>query len=551
MEMDFDNVVKVLKALKAVYDNRDNETNLISALIGNGPDTADLLQALEQDVVQGLQNVVTAIQEQTLTQEWSGIANSLGYAHGVIKQYQTELASVSNQSGTCMITSNGQNIPFSDWCLGTSTSTGALSMLNLLVGSAPINIMDPSVSSLSGIFSTSVPAGSSSTLGLNALPTWIQILSNAQSNTSQSLLGNTYKYETQYESVLRLMSYTHTLVALVYYIHDSALQLLITSTGSASNCVSIGSTIAANFGDYATAGSIWNQFTQEFENLSSGTPDQQQFNSTYFSLPLPPSVTYNHITIDIPVWSGGDSPNGGGETYPYSWAFCSYPVSLANNPDYPNSFFGSLGYLHVNQGSGSEVKVLGLQGTVVQVGAGLAFSTQGLYPSSDFYSDSSNWGNMQFSGIGTYQESFLPVPATASTNLVPVITGFQLQVITNGAGAFNIGLALQFGVLDVTDPNNPVVTVSDESFVAPAYAEAKAFQDYTSMIQSGRFDAVTGNLLPAILSNATLCRVQGGDNAVVVQVASPIYMADFLQPDKLPQIIPASTTPAPSAVPAG
>lgn len=534
MDFDFDNIVKVLKAFNLVYQNRNNEANLISALMGNGPDTASILISIEQDVMSGFKDVVNAIQEQTLLTEWSGIATSLSYAHATIKQYQAELATVSNASGSCMITSNGQQISLNDWCLGTSNNPGVLDTLAALVNDSPITAITPSVSSLAGIFSTSTPAGSSSSLGINALSTWMQIVTNAQSNQSQSLLSNNYKYETQYESVLRLMTYTHTLVAMVYYIHDSALQLLTTVTGSSNNYVSVLDTIVANFGDYNTAGTVWNQFAQEFQQLSaSAVPEEQIQYCAYTSFPSTPNTTYSHLGIDIPVWAGGDSPNGGGETYPYYWGFCSYPVSLANNANYPNSFFGSLGYIHVNQGSGSYERILGVQGTVVTAGAGLKLTTQGLYPDSNFYSNANNWNNEQFSEIGTFEDSWVAAPQHASPNHISVITGFQLQVISNGAGAYNIGLALQFGVLDVTNPDAPVVTVNDPSFISPVYTSANGYQDYTSMCQSGRYDATTGDLLPAILSNATLSRVQNGDNSILVQVASSIYEADFLQPDKL------------------
>lgn len=538
MSIDFDNIVKVLKALNAVYRSRNNEASLISTLLGNGPDTVSVLEAIEQDVLNGFNEVVTAIQEQTLQQEWEGVANSLAYAHATLKQYQAELATLSNASGTCMITSNGQQVSLSDWCLGNGNSTGALATLTALVSAAPITAITPSISSLSGIFSTSVPDGSSSTLGLNALPTWLKIVTNAQSNTTQSLLSSNYKYETQYESVMRLMVYTHALVALTYYIHDSALQLLITATGSANNCVSVLKTIGTNFGDYASPGTVWYQFAQVLGQLASGSnPDQQLLNCAYNSSPLPPNATYSHLTIDEPVWVGGDSPNGGGErNYDY-WGFCSYPVSLANNPAYPNSFFGSLGYIHVNQGSGDYERILGIQGNVVQASAGLKLSSLGVYPDSNFYSNANNWNNEQFSGIGTYEESWLPLPTHTSPNHISVITGFQLVVITNGAGAYNNALALQFGVLDVTDPNHPTVTIPDPTFVQPTYTQAKGFQDYTSMCQAGHYDPNNSNqLLPAVLSNATLTRVQNGDNGIIVQVAAPFYQAGFLQPDQLPVI---------------
>lgn len=543
MEINFDQIATVFKVIKAVYNSGGNVGNIITALTGNNDNVTTVLSELEQSVIQGFTNVVTAIQEQSLADEWSGVATSLGYAHSVVKQYQADLSTVSNSlGGVTIINKAGQTIPFSEWCLGSAGNNGSLATLNELVSSATITTITPNVSSLAGIFSTSVPVGNASPLGFDALGTWGQILTNAQSNPAQSLLSSNYKYETQYESVLRLMVYTHSLLGLIYYIHDSALQLLVSSTGSSGGYVSIAQTISDNFGDYSVSGSIWNQFTLEFNNLTSGSPEQQMNNATYMSLPLPPSVAYEIVTIDIPMWSGGDSSHGGGGLInPDCWSICSYPVSLAGS--YTNAFFGSLGYIHANAGSGDEVKILALQGSVIQVGPGFSLSNMGLYPDSSFYSDSNNWNNNQFSGVNTYQEGFLTPPATSSSNQVPVITGFQLQMISSGNGGFNIGLALQYGILDVSDPNNPQVTIPDHTFVVPEYSEAKAFQAYTSLTQSGHFDASSGNLLPVLLSNATLSRVENGNNAVVVQVASLIYQADFLQPDKLPPVINATASP--------
>jgi hypothetical protein len=239
--------------------------------------------------------------------------------------------------------------------------------------------------------------------------------------------------------------------------------------------------------------------------------------------------------------------------------FCTNQVSLAGT--YPNSFFSAIGFCQPTNNAGPTLYGIGyrvyvaLQGTVTTVGPGLTFSTSPqLYPDlNDYYNNDNNWVGSDFgyplffsqtNTIGTFEPSFVNnIPTPTDHNHITVITGFQIVVISNGIGGFNMGIALQFGELDLTDVNNPVVNIKNPAFIPPTYTYACEYQQYTNTNQIGCYSDA-GVLQPNILTNASFCRMYGGDVAANVQSASTIYQADFLQPANLPAVFAAGTQAA-------
>lgn len=547
MGFDFGKAVSVMRALKAVYEHRDNEASaIINAILGNQPSLATLLEDLGQSIIHDLDNIYAALQQNNLVKEWSGIANSLNYAHELLKTYHADLGTVSldkngNFNGLITVDAGTKQIAYSDWCLGCVDSNGtvrpsALKQLDELINSAVISKLDPATSSLSGIFSTATPGGSSSSQGVDAIATWSSMVLLAKENGNVTNLSGSFKDETQYESMLRLMDYTFSLVAMTLYLHDTALQLLITSTGSNSNHYSLLNGITENFGNSSESSLVWGTFANELTELATGSADQLAANNqAAYTVDPTTRVDYNQVTCHI-----ADYPNGSAVPVynQYAWGFCSNTVSLANT--HPNCFFGSLGFTNINPyGSpncGSYL-YLAVQGTVVSAGANMELTTQGVFPSVADYNNPEFWNGTTYTpaidNIGTFEGTYVKPPVHSNPNHISVITGFQLTLINDNSGAFNLALALQFGVLDVTDPSQPVVTIPDAGYYAPSYTKALAIQDYVCVNQSGNYDNAAMKIRPAILTNASICRLSNGINGINVQAAPGIYAADFLQPASL------------------
>ena len=561
MDLSFDSAISVFRALEKIYKNQNDESDFIAGIIfDNDESITDVLQTLEVDIVQNLKTISDQLAESNNLKEWEGVASSLGYVHGVLKQYHTDLSTVYNSatqkfSGTIVAGAAGETISFSDWCLGFTDSGGAvrpsaLRTLSAIVSSEPITAITPNVFSLFGIFSSGVPGGSASSMGLDAISTWSKMISDAKKNGNITNLSPSFQNETQYESMLRLLNYTYSLVSMTLYLHDSALQLLIASTGSSSGYDSVLTSVQKNFGSYNQKDSVWSTFAETLETLASGVPDTQALFNQAAYVASPQQTNYTQVNDYKPEYL---SPLSLVPVNKHTWGYCGNAYTLQGWTANPNAFFGSIGFVNINpDGSpnAGDIVYLALQGTVVTIGPDMELTTQGLFPRLDDYTVPQLWNGTTFSqgfdGIGTYEGTYVPAPQHENPNHINVITGFQLQVINNNNGAFNLALALQFGVLDVTDPQKPTVTVVNPAYIAPQYTQALGFQEYACVNQSGNCDA-SGTIQPAILSNATICRLSNGVNGINVQAAPEIYTADFLQPALLQSPVQNQNATAPAA----
>lgn len=562
MGLSFSNVASILQAVAAVYQNRD----AILSLVGEAPPTLEqIIEQLGHEICQDLEKIYDAMKQNTLVQEWKGIADTLNYAHSTLITLNNELATVSQDSaGNIWIKAGAdqQTVSFENWCMGWTDSDGtqhhsALTRISELIGSDVIINQGLTLSSLSGIFSTTTP-GSAGSLGSDAVGTWTAMLLLAKENQDVSNLSGAFKSETQYESLLRLMNYVYELVALALYVHDSALLILQNAGLNTNGHHSLFAGIAQNFGNFSNADSPWGIFASEFSSLASGNINAQAGNNQAAYTVDTNRSDYAHATNHIPYTETTYVAHGGGTTtsYPYSWAYCGDAISLQGTPYYQNCFFSSLGFVEVNPEGSPNYGFnlyLAVQGTVVQVGSNMEMTTQELYPPTSYYTDPSKWTatneyNNSLSGVNTYEESYVSNQPVTNNNQINVITGFQIQIISNGQGAFNMALALQFGTLDVSNPLNPVVTITDSKFYPPDYTKACGIQEYYCVNQSGNHDSSTGSMRPAILTNASFCRLWNGDNALNVQAAPALYKADFMQPQNLQTVV--NKLPVPQVAPA-
>lgn len=547
MGLSFSNVTNILQAVATVYQNR----NMILSIIGDAPPSLEsIIEELGQEICQDLEKIYDAVKQNTLVAEWKGIADTLNYAHSTLITLNNELATVKqDSSGNLWVLAGAdqQKVSFENWCMGWTDSDGtehrsALTRISELIGTDVIIHGGLTISSLCGIFSTVTPGGSSGEMGTDAIGTWTAMLQLAKENPQVTSLSGSFRDETQYESLLRLMNYTYELITMSLYVHDSALLLLENAKLNTNGHNSLFNGITANFGNWQAPDSPWNAFASEFDALASGDINTQAGNNQAAYTVNTSRADFEHVTNDIPYTETNTYSRSGATmpSYPYTWSYCADQVSLAGT-SYQNAFFSSLGFIEVNPEGSPNYGFnlyLAVHGTVVQMGENMEMTTQGVYPPLSYYTDPSKWSGTNtyanaFSGVNTYEGTYVNVPQPADNNQVKVITGFQLQLINNGQGAFNVALALQFGILDVSNPLQPVVTIPDTNFYAPDYSKAREIQAYYCINQSGNYDTKGKCMRPAILTNAAICRLTNGDNALNVQAAPSLYKADFLQPSSL------------------
>lgn len=561
MGLSFSNVSSILQAVATVYQNR----NSILSIIGDAPPSLEsIVEQLGQEICADLEKIYDAVKQNSLVQEWKGIADTLNYSHSTLVTLNNELATVQqDNSGNLWILAGAdqQKVTFENWCMGWTDGDGtqhrsSLTRIAELIGSDVIIHEGLTISSLSGIFSTVTPGGGAGVMGTDAIGTWTAMLQLAKENPGVTNLSGSFRDETQFESLLRLMNYVYELITMSLYVHDSALLLLQQAKLNTNGHNSLFNGITQNFSNWENAESPWGVFASEFASLASGNINIQAGNNQAAYTVDTNRKDFSHVTNYIAYTESTSYARGGGVTtsYPYTWSYCADTVSLAGS-GYTNAFFSSLGFLLVNPETSPNYGFnlyLAVQGTVVQIGENMEMTSQGIYPPTSFYTDASKWSGTNtytnsFGGVNTYEGTYVDVQATGNNNQVKVITGFQLQLINNGQGGFNVALALQFGILDVTNPLSPVVTIPDPKFYAPAYTQACEIQSYYCVNQSGNYDSKGKCMRPSILTNAAICRIANGDNAINVQAAPSLYMADFLQPSllqqcitKLPVIAPAT-----------
>lgn len=551
MGLSFSNVSSILQAVATVYQNR----NSILAIIGAAPPSFEsIVEELGQKICADLEKIYDAVKQNSLVQEWKGIADTLNYAHSTLVTLNAELATVQqDQSGNIWILAGAdqQKVSFENWCMGWTDGDGtehrsALTRISELIGTDVIIHQGLTISSLSGIFSTVTPGGGSGGMATDAIGTWTAMLQLAKENPGVTNLSGSFRDETQYESLLRLMNYVYELITMSLYVHDAALLLLQQAKLPTNGHNSLFNGISQNFGNWVSPESPWGVFAAEFSSLASGSINTQAGNNQAAYAVATNRADFAHVTNDIPYNTSTMYARGGGNTttYPYTWCYCADQVSLAGS-GYTNAFFSSLGFTEINPEGSPNYGFnlyLAVQGNVVQIGENMEMTTQGMYPPASFYTDASKWSGTNeytnsFTGVNTYEGTYVNVQEPGNNNHIKVITGFQLLLINNRQGGFNVALALQFGILDVTNPLNPVVTIEDTTFHAPDYTQALEIQAYYCVNQSGNYDSKGKCMRPAILTNAAICRLTNGDNALNVQAAPSIYKADFMQPAALQQVV--------------
>lgn len=541
-------IYDILNAIGTIAGDGTNIEDFIESLAGSSTGLNTLLADLNENVVQGFQNVVSAINDEALTNAWLPINQSLNYIGTSLMAYQSALGTVkapTTPGGSYIITYNSDSIDFIDWCDGYTSSSGTvhtskLDDMSSWLNAAPLVNSDLS---LVGIFYRSSDAGT------NAIDLIRKIAAAAQKDPAGVQSG--MAYDTQYNSLLAFMEAIFKLVSLTYYVHDSALGLRNMILGKKigdSGRQSVMGAITANFGNVSTASTIWNQFATALSKLASTTPEVQV--SAFSPAMFPPVVP-----LAVHERQAGNN-----------WSFLPHAVRISDF--YTNAFFTAISVVHVQSAEYPEYPFkdgyvyqnahLALIGNAVQVGPPPEGSSSPVYtslpsvPEKSFYENSSDWASypegggtdgtydvINYSGAfvcGTCEPNYASVPEPSSNNHVRVVTGFKFVQLQSG-GAFNAAIALQFGELDMSDLSNPVVIIDNPDFVSPDFTRQSDIQQF--LVTNPVGDYSSGELRNGIMTSVRLAGhdVNNGPSCINVRMVPTFYMADFYQPTGLKPII--------------
>lgn len=533
--MNIDSAIKVISAFSNLASAANNIDNIVDSITGSGG-TARIVDAIDQldaDVRTGFADVVSALGDQTLVKEWTPISKSLTYIYNASTQYLTVLQSLTKassgpNSGSYVVIVQTQETLFTDWC---QASGGPLTTLASFVETANYG-GTPGMLSLAGMFTN---LESSNT----ALDLWVQIAQAAQASPNQVLAK--YKGQTVFDLVNKLMSEVFTILGMVYYAHDAALKAL-NQLSPNNGYSSLAADINTNFGNTGTAGTVWNAFAAELKKLRT-TPVGYSGNGCN---PLNPQgqVLNASLTGDQYPGPAGDYTDVNGWIYTFALVETTAP---------PNSFFTSLQIAQVPcNGCNQAILAFVLQGVPATVGKNLSLSSDGVpIPDPNGSGVQSGWYWNSNDGLTEYNPGFqcpqyaqllysnVTPPQTASNNVISVVTGFAFAQSGN-----RLGIALQFGELDVSDPENPTVTVTNPAFQQPVWPDGNTGYIGQSNYIDGRPAGdykLDDNGSPVnrlgIMTNASLITTYGNRWGLNVQMAAPLYKADFFQPDNLPSPI--------------
>jgi hypothetical protein len=545
MSINFKEALTLTKAIGAVYAHRNDEMKLLDQIIFGNSELDSLINKLTKDVITGFNNVVNVLDEAELLKLWSPINQTLNTIGQDLTSYKNAMSTVTKDAnGHFTIEFESSVIHYKDWCLGYTGSDGVVHRSRLddmQKWFSSHTLYNHKEASLVGIFSSFGPIEA---VGSDAIDVWLKICQKAQVYTNRSLLGN-IGYNTLFNSVMEFMDCINMLVKLAYYVHDSALLLLNNillkePNGVKCDKLSVKPAIDAHFGAYNQTGSIWNNFATVLDSLNTGNPGNQ-YKTAAFTPALccttPPG--YSHFERFRP------NPS----------SFYAQPLSI--NGVYTNAFFSAIQISNIqvtnSKDENYESCCFALSGTVVQIGADMELSVvDQQWPSTSFYQDPSKWAHFYEHiyhnkieiyylnhgvTLGTFNDAYPPIPVHANKNHIPVVTGFQFQPIQNG-DEFNVMLCVQYGVLDVTDPKAPTVTIVDDTMVQPAWAGQSGIQEFFCIQPSGNFSSQSYE--SGFITNMALSQAGGplgGDMCISAQMAPEFYKSDFYQPTNLHKII--------------
>jgi hypothetical protein len=507
----------------------------------------DAINRLDDDIKQGFQNVVNAIGDQTLITVWKQYGDSLSYIYDSAKEYLDELRTLHEEDKEYVVIRHTKTTPFKEWCQGEEGAEGVLETLATFVELAPIG--PQSYPSLSGMF---IEQG----IGNSALDVWSEVALAAQTSDLPPLYK--YKYQTVYDLVFLFMRELFTILGMIYYVHDASLKLL-NKLAPDNPYKSIQTIINEHFGNASTApapgdkATVWQAFAAKLTELSTQPSVIQGPNVN----PIDPKGQILKASLSCDQHPGPTQVYMDDEG---TFRFSNMPIQVPED----NMFFTSLQFKQIpcppdyegDPHGGCDGTAVILTGVPATIGPYLTITGDGtsIPDLNDPTVNIGQWTPTDWNphfyyitpslGRADYYHTLYatpPTPPNPSNNRFTVVTGFGMVPLGN-----RLGLQLDYGVLDISDITNPTV----ESFIAtcdPQWSEDKKsyFDDpgHIDLRPAGHFtpdaSGVPANQL-SIMTNASLMITYGNRIGLNVQLAPPLFKADFLQPTNLPILNPTN-----------
>ncbi|KAB2918109.1 MAG: hypothetical protein F9K23_02900 [Bacteroidetes bacterium] len=552
--LDLGEILQIGSIASDVIKHRDNPLKFIESFFSSEEALQSYLEQIDQDIVQGFKNLVEELNEKTYLEQWSAISATLTHIHDQRKSYATLFGATykGTDGNYYLVDDQGDTVLFIDWAIGSKDASGNRTggVLEEMYGWLNQGeIRNQTLSSLYGIFEdapgTNPSPSSNNQYGHNAIELLITII-NAAQTFSGGPISSSYATNLQVNSLYSFQQAIYKLTTSVFFTHDAILQFLNSATGSMHGRNSAYNLMVNNFGTATTEGTVWYKFADAMAALSQGNPDQQLMKTAFNATQVPPANAQPMINSDA-LYGGG----------PDCFRWCPYNFNLSDY--YQNAFISSIGFVIVPpMGSNSNnYMYVGLQGTATQVGPGLTFTPM-INPVPPMYdlNAPANWvivdpasDNYNYNGcfqLTNYNFNYVTPPAIQDTTTqIQVITGFKLGSVTNGPGEYNLAISLQFGVLDVSDPQNPTVTVPDTTYYAPEWSDQMGIQQYLSGNFIGNLGGTTvQDQQTGVLTNVTIDREANGANSINVQIFPNAYLLNMFQPANVTPIINSQTAPS-------
>lgn len=548
MGFDLGEILQIGSIFSDILQHRNHPGKFLLSFIDGEASMDSYLQQIDKDIVQGFKKLIEQSNEIQYIDRWTAISTTITHAYQQRKSYASIFAAAKKDAnGDYVVVDNeGNTVSLLHWAMGPKDPSSGLRSGGVLEDMYSwLNkgeIRNQTMSSLYGIFENpgtgSNTSGGNNPYGHNAISLWLEILGAAQTFPGGPI-NNSYATNLQVNSLYKFQQNMFKLITSVYYTHELIFEFLYKTTGSYHSHNSAYPLLVNNFGNATTPGTVWYKFATALSNLgatsSTNTPTNQLQKASFNSLQIPPNPV-SSITCN----------NNGQQNPSTFWRWCPYKFQLSDY--YENAFFSSIGFVNLPP-YGSDYMCwtyVGLQGTATQVGPGLTFTpmAEPVPPMSDLNSPSQwendpNYSNMLkyigCFGMDTYNYNYVvpgSQPSSPSTQL-QVITGFELSCISNN-GEFNVVVLLQFGVLDISDPQAPTVTVVDPTYYAPAWSGQMGVQEFLCSNLMGNVGGTTAQeQQTGILTNVTFDRGLGGANCFNVQLAPTAYQLDIFQPSNI------------------
>jgi hypothetical protein len=528
----WESIINIVDDFNDFADVWGNADGIVGILTGdNGAQQiCDQLNNIMEVLNQEFQDVVNASHAEAALQQWQAYSSQISNIQSACLNYTSALSTLAAKNNTYYIDWEGQQITFQSWCEGTSGengSGGALTQLEFLLQ----NLWNSF--STDGIDDTSL------------IQAWTNLITSALQSTAPPYLD-----QTQFTLMLQLMQQIFSMLAAIYYTHESALGLYYALfPANPYNYISSKNDVVRWFGEFGVAETVWGYFGEYLENC----------------------ITNNNIIYDLSsqqypiIATSGDSVgpghytsiSGSGSATDPGYVFTD-PVSVYQEG--ANQFFGNLQFVSQSllvDGDPYNLNLIYLQGTILTVGPGVNFSVTGTTPPPPQTPNQGSfvclWGGDPGNGSYPYlARDIASAPAQSNSNVMNVVTGFQFVTPpdSNGQPGNQIRLAVQFAQLDITDPANPIVTQQSAEYVSPPGVQYISVQGWANNpVEINYIDlrpAGTNDNFPLTNISISQTNPTGSGNQVglVLQNALPLYQATWFQPNSLVANSPPPPPPA-------